>query len=64
MVYREVVKSLVKAGWREVRVNGSHHIFKHPDYIYSVPVPNHGGKDISIGVLRSIEKATGLSFRR
>ncbi len=64
MVYREVVRVLVNAGWAEIRVKGSHHIFKHPDYASNVPVPCHNGRDISLGVLKSIEKATGLSLTR
>ena len=28
MVYRDIVKVLKKAGWREVAVKGSHHQFK------------------------------------
>ena len=64
MKYREVVKMLKKNGWREVRSNGSHHAFKHPGSSYLAIVPEHGGKDISVGVLRELSKGTGLSFIR
>ena len=64
MIYREVVKVIVKAGWREVRVNGSHHQFKHPGYAKLVSINEHRGKDLSPGVIDSIEKVTGLSLKK
>ncbi|MBQ1994038.1 MAG: type II toxin-antitoxin system HicA family toxin [Lachnospiraceae bacterium] len=30
----------------------------------SVTVPNHNGHDLTIGVLKDLEKKTGLSLRR
>jgi len=62
MVYREIDKLLRKNGWVLTRTTGSHFQYKHIDIIYIATVPNHGKKDISIGVIRSLEKVTGLSF--
>ncbi|MBQ9885435.1 MAG: type II toxin-antitoxin system HicA family toxin [Lachnospiraceae bacterium] len=64
MRYREVVKKLRKAGWYEVRQNGSHHQFTHAECGYVVTVAEHGGKDIPKGTLEAIEKSTGLSLKR
>lgn len=64
MKAREVIRVLKSNGWYEVRVKGSHHQFANPEFSYVVTVPVHAGKDISIGVLRSIEVGTGLSFVR
>ena len=64
MLYREVERIIVKAGWIEVRRNGSHHQFKHPGNPSLVSVNEHKGKDISPGVIGSIEKATGLSLKK
>lgn len=62
--FRIVEKILVANGWYLVRVNGSHYQYKHPDKIFTITVPNHNGKDLSIGVIKNLEKATGLSFKR
>lgn len=66
MVYRDIVKVLKKAGWKEVAVKGSHHQFKDSTgkTAGKATVPNHGNKDISIKTLESIERQTGLSLRR
>lgn len=64
MTYREVEKVLRKNRWQLVRVSGSHYCFKKLGSSYVAVVPCHGGKDISIGVLKSLEKGTGLSIRR
>lgn len=61
MNYRKIVKVLRKNGWREVRVKGDHHQFKHPDgRLVTVPAR----KDYCIGTLQSIEKSTGLLLRK
>lgn len=62
MTFKEVVKVLESNGWAEVRVKSSHHQFKKPGVEFLATVPNHGSKDISIGVIKSLEKGTGLSF--
>ncbi|MVX66948.1 addiction module toxin, HicA family [Clostridium chromiireducens] len=58
MRYREVVKILRKNGYVLVRTAGSHCQYSK---VGSPPitVPNHPG-DIKIGILKSIERATGL----
>ena len=62
MVFRDVAKLLRKNGWELARINGSHHQYKHTGNPYVATVPNHGNKDIIIGVIKSLEKGTGLSF--
>ncbi len=61
MVFKDVKRALLSNGWKIVRTNGSHYQFKNPEG-YVVTVPNHGKKDISRGVLKNIEKGTGLSL--
>lgn len=63
MKYREAKKILERNGYVLVRSKGSHMQFKNCKGV-TVTVPNHGSKDLSIGVLKSLEKSTGLSFRR
>lgn len=59
---KEVIKRLTKAGWVKDRQVGSHATFKHPDQPLLVTVP-HPKRDLPIGILRSIEKISGLTLR-
>ncbi len=63
MVYKDIEKILRKNGWYKVRRKGSHNMYKHEGSPLCVSVPDHGKESISTGVLKSIERATGLSFR-
>lgn len=63
MTSRKVEKELRKNGWVLVRVVGSHYQYKNIHYSMTVVIPNHGSKDLSIGVLKNLEKITGLSLR-
>jgi len=57
--YREIEKRLTKMGYCIVRQKGSHVIFSDGKNIF--PVPNHGSKDISIGVEKQILKILNLT---
>ena len=59
---REVIKALLDDGWYEVRCQGSHHQFKHPQKKGTVTV-KHPDKDIPRRTLDSIERQSGLKFR-
>jgi predicted RNA binding protein YcfA (HicA-like mRNA interferase family) len=56
-----VIRQLQVAGWILVRVKGDHHHFKHDEIPAIVTVP-HPKRDLSLGVLKSIERITGLKF--
>ena len=58
--FREIRKRLIKLGYIVNRQTGSQVIFTKPG-VDPIPVPNHGGKDISPGVEREILKKTGSS---
>lgn len=64
MKFREVRKILIENGWKHVRTKGSHFQFKKEGINFSATVPNHGGRDLSIGVIKNIERGTGLSLRK
>lgn len=64
MTFREVEKILKANSWVLIRVSGSHHQFRKTGNPNSITVPNHNGHDLTIGVLKDLEKKTGLSFRR
>lgn len=54
----EIIKRLEKEGWILVRVNGSHHQYKHPVKDGTVTVP-HPKKDLPAGTVKSIFKQAG-----
>ena len=62
MTGKEAIKKLRAAGWVLDRINGSHHIMYKPGHL-PVAIPVHGNKDLGIGLLRSIERATGVKLR-
>jgi predicted RNA binding protein YcfA (HicA-like mRNA interferase family) len=55
-----VVKALQRAGFSVTRVNGSHHMMRHPDGRTAV-VPVHGGKDVLTGTMRGILKTVRMT---
>ena len=57
--YREIEKRLSKLNYRIVRQRGSHVIFTDGKNTFSVP--NHGSRDISLGVEKQLLKILGLS---
>jgi len=63
MNYRDAKKILNANGWVLVRSNGSHHLFEKAGEERKANMPKHGSKDLSIGVIKDLEKVTGLSFR-
>lgn len=62
--FRTIKRELTANGWFLVRVTGSHFQFRKERISKTLVIPNHGGRELSVGVLRQIEKITGLSLRR
>jgi len=60
MKVRELVRSLERHGWIEIRSRGSHRHFKHPDHPQLITVPGNEGKELAPGTLQSILKKAGL----
>ncbi len=56
---KDLLKLLVKNGWKVIRVKGSHHTLEKNDKITTVPVH---GKDLPIGLLKAILKQTGIKL--
>jgi predicted RNA binding protein YcfA (HicA-like mRNA interferase family) len=50
---RELIAALAKAGFRILRVEGSHHFLRHQDGRSTV-VPTHSGETIGPGLLHKI----------
>ena len=49
----DLIRELKQAGWRLARVNGSHHVFTHPQHTGIVVVP-HPKKDLGIGLEKAM----------
>ena len=56
---RELTKKLEAAGYRFVRANGSHFMYRHPDTGKPVVVPVHA-KELKKGTEEAILKQAGL----
>ncbi len=56
---RELISRIEADGWYLVRVNGSHHHFKHPTKPGLVTIP-HPKKDLLAKTAASILKQAGL----
>jgi predicted RNA binding protein YcfA (HicA-like mRNA interferase family) len=54
-----MIRELKKAGWRLARVNGSHHVFRHPKHTGIVVVP-HPKKDLGLGLVKAIRQQAGI----
>jgi predicted RNA binding protein YcfA (HicA-like mRNA interferase family) len=60
---RELIWLLETNGWRHIRTNGSHRIFRHPDGRTTV-ISGKFGNDVRVGVYRAILRQTGIEERK
>ena len=51
---KEFAKLLEKKGWILNRINGSHHIYKHPLKTEIISLPVHKNDDLKIGLQRKL----------
>ena len=58
---KKLAKILERHGWELLRIQGSHHIYCHPDNPPRISVPIHGNQDLKIGLLKHFLKQAGLS---
>ncbi|MBA2652308.1 MAG: type II toxin-antitoxin system HicA family toxin [Tatlockia sp.] len=58
---KEVIAILKKNGWQHKSTRGSHYKMEKEGFC-SVPVPVHGTRDLGIGLLKAIEKQTGVKM--
>jgi predicted RNA binding protein YcfA (HicA-like mRNA interferase family) len=56
-----LIRALEQDGWYQVGQTGSHVHFKHDTKKGKITVP-HPVKDLPIGTLKSIEKASGVKL--
>ena len=55
----DLIREMRQAGWVLDRVNGSHHVFKHPQRPGIVVVP-HPKKDLGPGLVKAIRRQAGI----
>lgn len=55
---RDIVRRLREDGWVEIRIRGSHHVFKHPGFSHVITVM-HPQKDLGKGLVHKIYKDAG-----
>ncbi|CAN2039129.1 mRNA interferase HicA [Candidatus Magnetomoraceae bacterium gMMP-15] len=60
---KQVIKLLKKDEWFHVRTTGDHWHFRHSQKQGIVTVP-HPKKDLPIGTLKSIQKQSGIKFKK
>ena len=58
---KDIIKVLEKNGWQSLRTKGSH--VRMGKGVLRTTVPMHGSKDIGQGLLRAIEKQTGVKLK-
>ncbi len=58
---KRLIRLLKKHGWELQRVNGSHHIFTHPESIARLSVPVHGNHSLKIGLQKHLIKVAGIN---
>jgi predicted RNA binding protein YcfA (HicA-like mRNA interferase family) len=58
-----LIKFLRQAGWQEVRQQGIHRIFTHPDHASVISVPDMGEQMLQPAVVNDIAREAGLPGR-
>lgn len=59
---KKMAKILLRLGFYELRVKGSHHFFFDPSTGKTATVPIHGNEYLSTGILREILRDIDLSI--
>ena len=60
MKVREVIRLIEEDGWVLSRMRGSHRQYRHPTKPGLVTIPGKPGKDLPVGLQRSILRQAGL----
>ncbi len=64
MDFRQVENIITRNGWILIRTLGNSRQYKKPGCEKAVVITDYGRQDIPIGVVRHLEKLTGLSLER
>jgi predicted RNA binding protein YcfA (HicA-like mRNA interferase family) len=63
MTASTLIQFLQRAGWQEVRQQGIHRIFSHPDHANVISVPDMGEQFLQPAVVNDIAREAGLPGR-
>lgn len=58
---KHLCKVLENRGWVLKRIQGSHHVYTHPDNPKILTVPVHGNQDLKKGTLGQLLKDSSLT---
>ncbi|MCI0563724.1 MAG: type II toxin-antitoxin system HicA family toxin [Nitrososphaera sp.] len=58
---KQLCKVWKSKGWKLKRIQGSHHIYTHPDNPTILTVPVHSGRDLKKGTLGQLLKEAGIT---
>jgi predicted RNA binding protein YcfA (HicA-like mRNA interferase family) len=58
---KEVIEKLHRLGYDGPFPGGRHSRMVHPSSGKIIPIPIHGGRDVSIGVIRAIIREVGIT---
>ena len=61
---KEVVSILENNGWTMVRQSGAHRTYKHPDRSLVVTVSGRWNSTMTVGMLASIRRTSGIEELR
>ena len=59
---RQAVKKFRRAGWTFARQRGSHMMLTHPQYKWTLSVPNH--RELGPGLLGKLIKRAGMTVEQ
>ena len=60
---KQLCKAVERAGWRLLRITGSHHIYARVASDVRLSIPVHSNKPLKIGLLKHLLKMAGLTER-
>ncbi|MDE7321713.1 MAG: type II toxin-antitoxin system HicA family toxin [Lachnospiraceae bacterium] len=64
MTFREIEKILKANNWLLIRTGNLTCQYQKAGIPYTIIVPNHSDKELTTGIVKDLEKKTGLSLRR
>jgi predicted RNA binding protein YcfA (HicA-like mRNA interferase family) len=57
----QIIRKLRKLGFEGPIAGGRHSRMVHPERKLIIPIPIHGGKDVSVGLIRTIIREVGIT---
>jgi predicted RNA binding protein YcfA (HicA-like mRNA interferase family) len=58
---KQALSAFLKAGFTIARTSASHHVLKKNGHRFNLSVPIHSNRDLKVGTLRGLIRASGLT---